>query len=214
MPRTGWTFSTWPTTSYRTVKGKMPLFTAQRSLKFCVMLSCWSSESFVFYTKEYPRQWKCLELFIFLFVSWLSLLKYNKKRFCFWRISSISSSRFSLDGDQKVIKSVERILSIWEERGVYSGTLISELRSCLVKEESPVETPVEQKSKLLALSSLCAMRRIRHFHFCYLYALFCVLFNTDYITQIGLLIFLHVIFLKLQLSLMHIFGPRLWLSLW
>lgn len=47
MPRTGSTFFTWPTTSYRTVKGKMPLFTAQRSLKFCVMLSCWSSESFV-----------------------------------------------------------------------------------------------------------------------------------------------------------------------
>ncbi|XP_075867934.1 regulation of nuclear pre-mRNA domain-containing protein 2a isoform X2 [Nelusetta ayraudi] len=50
------------------------------------------------------------------------------------------------DSDQKVIKSLERILSIWEERGVYSGTLISELRSSLVKEESPVETPVEQKT--------------------------------------------------------------------
>lgn len=58
-----------------------------------------------------------------------------------------SFSLFSQDGDQKVIKSLERILSIWEERGVYSGTLISELRSSLVKEESPVETPVEQKSK-------------------------------------------------------------------
>uniref|UniRef100_A0A3Q3GPD0 Regulation of nuclear pre-mRNA domain-containing protein 2 n=1 Tax=Labrus bergylta TaxID=56723 RepID=A0A3Q3GPD0_9LABR len=51
------------------------------------------------------------------------------------------------EGDPKVIKSVERILSIWEERGVYSGTLITELRSSLVKEESPPETPVEQKSK-------------------------------------------------------------------
>lgn len=97
---------------------------------------------------------------------------------------------------------MERILSIWEERGVYSGTLISELRSCLVKEESPVETPVEQKSKHLALTSLCAMRRIS-----FVYCL-----NTD--TQVGLLIFFHVIFLKLQLSVMHIFGPRLWLSLW
>uniref|UniRef100_A0A671UHP9 Regulation of nuclear pre-mRNA domain-containing protein 2 n=1 Tax=Sparus aurata TaxID=8175 RepID=A0A671UHP9_SPAAU len=54
---------------------------------------------------------------------------------------------FHLDGDPKVIKSVERILSIWEERGVYSGTLITELKSILVKEESPPETPVEQKSK-------------------------------------------------------------------
>lgn len=128
----------------------------------------------------------------------------QQKRFCFWCISSISSSRFSLDGDQKVIKSVERILSIWEERGVYSGTLISELRSCLVKEESPVETPVEQKSKHLTLTCHCALRCIS-----FVYCL-----NTHYITQIGLLIFLHVIFLKLQLSLMHIFGPRLWLSLW
>lgn len=50
------------------------------------------------------------------------------------------------EGDLKVIKSVERILSIWEERAVYSGTLISELRSSLVKEESPPETPVEQKT--------------------------------------------------------------------
>ncbi|KAM9340238.1 regulation of nuclear pre-mRNA domain-containing protein 2a [Symphorus nematophorus] len=52
----------------------------------------------------------------------------------------------NLEGDTKVIKSVERILSIWEDRGVYSGTLITELRSSLVKEESPPETPVEQKT--------------------------------------------------------------------
>lgn len=147
MLRTGSTFFTWPTTSYRTVKGKMPLFTARRSLKFCVMLSCWSSESFVLHQGISTAE----KMFRAVYVSCLSLLKYSNKRFCFWRISSISSSRFSLDGDQKVIKSVERILSIWEERGVYSGTLISELRSCLVKEESPVETPVEQKSKHLAL---------------------------------------------------------------
>lgn len=50
------------------------------------------------------------------------------------------------EGDSKVIKSVERILTIWEERGVYSGTLITDLRSSLVKEESPPETPVEQKN--------------------------------------------------------------------
>lgn len=58
----------------------------------------------------------------------------------------ILSSFYSLDGDQKVIKSVERILSIWEDRGVYSGSLITELRSKLVKEESP-DTPAEQQSK-------------------------------------------------------------------
>ncbi|KAK5911067.1 hypothetical protein CgunFtcFv8_005277 [Champsocephalus gunnari] len=50
------------------------------------------------------------------------------------------------EGDPKVLKAVERILSIWEERGVYAGTLITELRSNLVKEESPPETPVEQKT--------------------------------------------------------------------
>lgn len=50
------------------------------------------------------------------------------------------------DGDAKVIKSVERILTIWEERGVYSGTLIANLKNSLVKEESPPETPVEQKN--------------------------------------------------------------------
>lgn len=57
----------------------------------------------------------------------------------------------SLDGDRKVIKSVGRILSIWEERAVYSGSLITELKSTLIKAESPPETPVEQKSKY----SLC-----------------------------------------------------------
>lgn len=44
---------------------------------------------------------------------------------------------------------MERILSIWEERNVYSGALIAELRSSLVKEESPPETPVEQKSMFI-----------------------------------------------------------------
>lgn len=50
------------------------------------------------------------------------------------------------DGDAKVIKSVERILSIWEERSVYEGNLITDLRNTLVKEESPPETPVEEKT--------------------------------------------------------------------
>lgn len=50
-----------------------------------------------------------------------------------------------------MIKSVERILSIWEERSVYSGTLIAELRNSLLKEESPPETPVEQKSMFVEL---------------------------------------------------------------
>ncbi|KAM7373359.1 hypothetical protein PAMP_008217 [Pampus punctatissimus] len=54
--------------------------------------------------------------------------------------------QINYEGDAKVIKSVERILSIWEERSVYSGALIAELRSSLVKEESPPETPVEQKT--------------------------------------------------------------------
>uniref|UniRef100_A0A8C5DAN0 Regulation of nuclear pre-mRNA domain-containing protein 2 n=1 Tax=Gouania willdenowi TaxID=441366 RepID=A0A8C5DAN0_GOUWI len=57
---------------------------------------------------------------------------------------------FLHEGDRKVIKSVERILSIWEERGVYPGTLVSDLRSTLIKEESPPETPVEQKKNTLA----------------------------------------------------------------
>ncbi|XP_020788216.2 regulation of nuclear pre-mRNA domain-containing protein 2a [Boleophthalmus pectinirostris] len=52
------------------------------------------------------------------------------------------------DGDAKVLKSVERILSIWEERSVYEGNLLSDLRSALVKEESPPETPVEQKTPI------------------------------------------------------------------
>lgn len=55
------------------------------------------------------------------------------------------------ESDSKVIKSVERILSIWEERDVYSGALIAELRSILVKEDSPPveqKTPVESKADL------------------------------------------------------------------
>ncbi|XP_071355956.1 regulation of nuclear pre-mRNA domain-containing protein 2a [Trachinotus anak] len=58
------------------------------------------------------------------------------------------------EGDPKVIKSVERILSIWEDRSVYSGTLIAELRSVLVKDESPPETPVEQKTPVESKADL------------------------------------------------------------
>lgn len=50
------------------------------------------------------------------------------------------------DADAKVIKSVERILSIWEERSVYEGSLITDLKNTLVKEESPPETPLEEKT--------------------------------------------------------------------
>lgn len=53
----------------------------------------------------------------------------------------------SSEGNSNMIKSVERILSIWEDRDVYSGTLITDLRNTLAKEESPPETPMEQKSE-------------------------------------------------------------------
>ncbi|XP_017275188.1 regulation of nuclear pre-mRNA domain-containing protein 2a [Kryptolebias marmoratus] len=58
------------------------------------------------------------------------------------------------EGDPKMIKSVERILSIWEDRDVYSGTLITELRNTLAKEESPPETPVEQKTPVESKADL------------------------------------------------------------
>ncbi|XP_034016100.1 regulation of nuclear pre-mRNA domain-containing protein 2a [Thalassophryne amazonica] len=58
------------------------------------------------------------------------------------------------DGDSKVMKSVERILSIWEDRSVYSGTLIAELRNSLVKEDSPPETPIEQKTPVESTAEL------------------------------------------------------------
>ncbi|XP_007561536.1 regulation of nuclear pre-mRNA domain-containing protein 2a [Poecilia formosa] len=59
-----------------------------------------------------------------------------------------------LEGDPKTMKSVERILTIWEERDVYSGTLVSDLRNVLVKEESPPETPVEQKTPVESKADL------------------------------------------------------------
>uniref|UniRef100_A0A4W5R3N1 Regulation of nuclear pre-mRNA domain-containing protein 2 n=1 Tax=Hucho hucho TaxID=62062 RepID=A0A4W5R3N1_9TELE len=55
-------------------------------------------------------------------------------------------------GDSKVMKSVDRILSIWEERSVYTEELIAELRASLVKEESPAaletQAPVNPKAAL------------------------------------------------------------------
>ncbi|KAM4725064.1 regulation of nuclear pre-mRNA domain-containing protein 2a isoform 2-T4 [Anableps anableps] len=59
-----------------------------------------------------------------------------------------------VESDLKTIKSVERILSIWEERDVYSGTLVTDLRNILVKEESPPETPVEQKTPVESKADL------------------------------------------------------------
>ncbi|XP_015229232.1 PREDICTED: regulation of nuclear pre-mRNA domain-containing protein 2-like isoform X2 [Cyprinodon variegatus] len=59
-----------------------------------------------------------------------------------------------LESDPKMIKSVERILSIWEERDVYSGTLVNDLRNILVKEESPPQTPVEQKTPVVSKAEL------------------------------------------------------------
>ncbi|XP_037549319.1 regulation of nuclear pre-mRNA domain-containing protein 2a [Nematolebias whitei] len=58
------------------------------------------------------------------------------------------------EGDFNMIKSVERILSIWEERGVYSGMLITELRNTLAKEESPPETPMEQRTPVESKADL------------------------------------------------------------
>ncbi|XP_064840084.1 regulation of nuclear pre-mRNA domain-containing protein 2-like [Oncorhynchus masou masou] len=58
-------------------------------------------------------------------------------------------------GDSKVMKSVDRILSIWEERSVYKEELIAELRASLVKEESPaaLETPKAPVNPKAALQS-------------------------------------------------------------
>ncbi|KAK7124457.1 hypothetical protein R3I94_018732 [Phoxinus phoxinus] len=54
--------------------------------------------------------------------------------------------------DSKVNKSVVRILSIWEERNVYSEEFISQLRNNLVRKEEPVKVavsaPVNTRSAL------------------------------------------------------------------
>ncbi|XP_051727973.1 regulation of nuclear pre-mRNA domain-containing protein 2a [Ctenopharyngodon idella] len=50
--------------------------------------------------------------------------------------------------DSKVNKSVVRILTIWEERNVYSEEFISQLRSSLVRKEEPVKAPVNSRSAL------------------------------------------------------------------
>ncbi|CAG5886425.1 unnamed protein product [Menidia menidia] len=72
-------------------------------------------------------------------------------RTAFAEILSDAFTVVNREGDPKVIKSVERILTIWEEREVYSGTLIADLRSTLVKEDSPPveeKTPVESSAEL------------------------------------------------------------------
>ncbi|XP_051928191.1 regulation of nuclear pre-mRNA domain-containing protein 2a [Hippocampus zosterae] len=58
------------------------------------------------------------------------------------------------EGDAKVVKSAQRILTIWQERSVYSDALIAELRAGLVKEESPPATPAEQKTPVESKSDL------------------------------------------------------------
>lgn len=75
------TFFTWPTMSYKTVKGKMPLFTAQPSPKSCVTLSRWSSESFLFKLSNVRR--KCWSLHI---------NNQYKKKWSFDVLLSVSSS--------------------------------------------------------------------------------------------------------------------------
>ncbi|KAM9776702.1 regulation of nuclear pre-mRNA domain-containing protein 2a [Syngnathus typhle] len=50
------------------------------------------------------------------------------------------------EGDAKVVTSVQRILTIWQERSVYTDAAVAELRGILVKEETPPVTPVEQKT--------------------------------------------------------------------
>ncbi|XP_061615495.1 regulation of nuclear pre-mRNA domain-containing protein 2a [Phyllopteryx taeniolatus] len=58
------------------------------------------------------------------------------------------------EGDAKMVKSVERILTIWQERSVYTEALIAELRSSLAKEESPPVTPLEQKTPVESKAEL------------------------------------------------------------
>lgn len=65
-----------------------------------------------------------------------------------------------------MVKSVQRILTIWQERSVYPDALIAELRAGLVKEESPPATPAEQKSERVNIrglrsSSTCTPPSIR-----------------------------------------------------
>lgn len=55
--------------------------------------------------------------------------------------------------DSKVCKSVDRILSIWEERNVYSEELINQLKGGLIQQEeppAPVNPKAELRSKIVA----------------------------------------------------------------
>lgn len=114
---------------------------------------------FCFSLPMFPQSWLFFLILSFKFLtSKQTKCHYNKKKHksldSLVLFLSPLSPFCSSEGNSKVIKAVERILSIWEERGVYSGTLITELRSSLIKEESPPETPVEQKSKFSFLSHL------------------------------------------------------------
>lgn len=57
--------------------------------------------------------------------------------FALWIFVNVIS--FSATKDSKVNKAVLRILSIWEERSVYSEEFISQLRNGLVQKEEPVK---------------------------------------------------------------------------
>lgn len=126
----------------------MPSFTERHSPRCSQTPSSWLSKCFVV---SAPLV-QCFFLLLSTFQCFLSIIPL----ICFiWThinpaaiiIVFIISPLCSCEGDSKVIKSAERILSIWEERGVYSGTLIADLKNALIKEESPPVTPVEQKSK-------------------------------------------------------------------
>ncbi|XP_043073319.1 regulation of nuclear pre-mRNA domain-containing protein 2 isoform X1 [Puntigrus tetrazona] len=58
--------------------------------------------------------------------------------------------------DSKVNKAVARILSIWEERSVYSEEFISQLRNGLVQKEEPVKVPAPVNSKSALKSKIVA----------------------------------------------------------
>lgn len=123
--------------SSRTVRGKTPSFTGQPSPRSCLMPARWSSESCIWYSALFSASWINNQ-------GARTKTKIDNVWGWPWSCSWFFSSS---DGDRKVIKSVGRILSIWEERAVYSGSLITELKSTLTKTESPPETPVEQKSE-------------------------------------------------------------------
>lgn len=77
---------------------------------------------------------------------------------------------------------------------MYSGSLITELKSTLTKAESPPETPVEQKSKCVLCRGACVLDDSLSCSFIHYLLCFDVL--------------------QLPLSLKRISGPQSWPSLW